>query len=180
MSWRKPPEPCGKSRSCCPTDCEVGFGVAGVNFRRCSRPPNYRPPRNRASDVEGPLSEALISRLISARDCESGTVDLSAVQFHNISVDYPDFVLLVDEVESGIGNKVVGSHSWISEVVRLEYYHPIHEAYIHKKNRFENVQLCTTLIESPGAMTLYSPSSAAISGEYLTNTPENEGFPPFA
>ena len=51
---------------------------------------------------------------------------------------------------------------------------------MRKKIWFEDVQLCTTLRESPGARTLYSPSFAAISGENFTNTPVNEGLPPFA
>jgi len=43
-----------------------------------------------------------------------------------------------------------------------------------------NIQLCATLIDSPGARVLYSPNFAAISGEYLMDKPVNKGRPPFA
>jgi len=178
---RKHPEPSGESRSRRRLGGEVGFSVAGVDLGSRSSSNNNRPSRGRAPDVGGALGEAPSRRPIGAGDCKSGAVDLGGVRFGNISVDDPNFALLIDNVETGIRHEFIGPYSWIGEVVCLEHckFDFVRLLYARRIG-FENVQLCTTLVDSPGARTLYSPSFAAISGEYLTSMPVNEGLPPFS
>jgi len=96
-------------------------------------------------------------------------------------VDDPNFVLLIDDVETGIGDELVGSYSWIRKVVGLEYCtFDSSGFYLREELVSRNIQLCSTLIDSPGARVLYSPNFAAISGEYLMDKPVNKGRPPFA